>query len=65
MPTKKTSTKKTVLLLVALTPLVGLCAEREAEADVGSCYSVRPICLYPTTPICVCDIQMRCFWACR
>lgn len=54
------------LVAVAVTCLVGLVVMTgEAEADVGSCYSVAPICMYPTRPLCLCNQTMQCFWACR
>jgi hypothetical protein len=32
--------------------------------DVGSCYSVPPICIQGQ-PVCMCDYAMQCFWSCR
>ena len=39
--------------------------ERPASADVGSCYSVQPICMYPSQAVCMCNATMQCYWACR
>lgn len=35
-----------------------------SEQDIGSCYSLRPICTMGS-PVCMCDYSMNCFWACR
>lgn len=37
---------------------------RPAEADVGSCYSPRPICI-GTQPVCLCSYTQQCFWSCQ
>lgn len=39
--------------------------EAPSEADVGSCYSVKPICMGSQRAVCVCDYAQNCFWACR
>lgn len=31
---------------------------------VGSCYEVKPICLMGR-PVCLCDLNLQCSWACR
>jgi hypothetical protein len=31
--------------------------------DVGSCYSVQPICIVGH-PVCLCTITLNCYWAC-
>lgn len=30
----------------------------------GSCYEPKPICMYPTVPVCLCDWSDYCVWAC-
>jgi hypothetical protein len=56
--------RRIVAISIALATAYALFTERPAEADIGSCYSVRPICIQGH-PVCVCDIAMNCFWACR
>jgi hypothetical protein len=57
--------KRLIAISIAIATIYVVFAERPAEADIGSCYSVRPICLAPQVPICICDIVRNCFWACR
>jgi hypothetical protein len=56
--------KHVLALLLALGSAFALFAERPAAADIGSCYSARPICIQGH-PACVCDYAQNCFWACR
>jgi hypothetical protein len=37
---------------------------RPLVADIGSCYSVAPICIQGH-PVCVCTLTMQCFWTCQ
>jgi hypothetical protein len=39
--------------------------QRSEPLDIGSCYSVQPICLGSQRPICICDYARNCFWACK
>lgn len=47
-----------------LLALLVLTVSLAAHADIGSCYSPRPICI-SGYPVCICDISLNCFWACR
>jgi hypothetical protein len=64
------SMKKTLAFVFAAVSVLALSSTSQAsapetqEADVGSCYSARPICI-GTSPVCVCNYSMQCFWACR
>ena len=35
-----------------------------ADAGYGSCYEAQPICIQGH-PICLCNLQQYCLWACR
>lgn len=53
------------VIVAGVLALVGAATERPAAADVGSCYSVQPICMYPSQAVCMCNVSMQCYWACR
>lgn len=55
--------KKTIALVALALGI--LAASEPAQADVGSCYSVQPICLGGQRVQCICDVARNCFWACR
>jgi hypothetical protein len=59
---KKLAVAAIAALTMTLTP-----PEDPAPEPVGygSCYEVQPICMNGRPPICVCDLQNYCFWACR
>lgn len=52
-----------VVVLVAL--VVAMSSSRDAAADIGSCYSVRPICMPGQAALCMCDQTYNCFWVCK
>jgi hypothetical protein len=56
--------KHVIAVLLAIGSLYAVFAERPAVADIGSCYSVRPICIQGQ-PVCLCTYTQNCFWACR
>lgn len=57
--------KKTALASLLLLALSYCLAPiPSASADVGSCYSPRPICVQGSV-VCMCDVSLNCFWACR
>jgi len=44
--------------------LILLAAADEASAGYGTCYEAQPVCIQGH-PLCVCDRNNWCFWACR
>ena len=56
--------KRSIAAAFVLCAAYALFAERPAKADVGSCYSVQPVCMQGR-PACVCDYAMNCYWSCR
>lgn len=53
------------MVVVVVLAIAGICmTTKEAEAGYGSCYEVQPICI-GTQPVCMCNQQNYCFWACR
>lgn len=59
------SAARFVGIAMAAVGCVGVFAPVGAYADIGNCYSPRPMCVYPTQPICFCDMQLRCHWGCK
>ena len=59
-----TMIKRWVVACVGAVLVAMVVAPTDAKADVGSCYSVRPICL-SGAPACMCDYSMNCYWVCR
>lgn len=39
--------------------------QMSASSDIGQCFSLAPLCMYPQHPQCLCDIMLNCFWVCR
>jgi hypothetical protein len=39
--------------------------EAPAPMGIGSCYELKPLCMSPQVPLCICDTQNRCFWVCK
>ena len=56
--------KKFIVCLMVASITVVLVATNEASAGYGSCYEVQPICI-GTHPVCMCNQNNYCFWACR
>lgn len=50
-------------LFAVVLALIGLLSAT-ATADVGSCYSPKPICL-SGQPVCLCTYTMQCWWGCK
>jgi hypothetical protein len=55
---------KRAALAVALLATLAVCLATQAKADIGSCYSPKPVCI-GTHPVCICDITQNCWWACK
>lgn len=55
-------------LILAVAIILSAATPATATAEpmgIGSCYEVRPLCMYPQTPLCICDSTMNCFWVCK
>lgn len=52
-----------VIAFVAVIASSATATEQPADQDVGSCYSVKPICI-GSSPLCVCDNVRNCYWVC-
>jgi hypothetical protein len=35
-----------------------------APMGIGSCWELKPLCMPPQVPVCVCDTMQRCSWGC-
>jgi hypothetical protein len=53
-----------ITALVAIITAI-IATEAPAQAGVGSCYEVRPLCMWPQSPLCICDMTQNCMWVCR
>lgn len=58
--------RRAALLTLALAlPPVTPQLTRAPPHGVGSCYEVRPICMPPQNPLCICDLTYNCMWVCK
>lgn len=54
----------TVLFVCFFAAFCGGCSSPKLTEGYGSCYEVRPLCQYPTHPLCVCNANNYCQWIC-